>query len=282
MHTVEESEIEVEAEEGDAANHIPKFLTIHNTPLALRRQRVEQRRQSPAPCQMSPINLRVPHSETVTSRPFARRASPPLSPTVCQQRCPRLSLGKRRSPSPRPHTGLLRDAGLARGAVPGVLQELQPQRFGPAQAKIDAELWEAVKTGDLPTITSLLAQYTLWCLNVSSRGPSELRGLLNVQGPEGIAALHLAVMTKQAKVVELLLQKGARVEARTARGHTALHIVCLSGDDHICTLLLSWQAAINVQDDSHNTPLHYAVSQGTFNLKRRPRVHCRAAVEAES
>lgn len=50
--------------------------------------------------------------------------------------------------------------------------------------------------------------------------------------------LHLAVITKQAKVVEDLLKAGADVSLLDRHGNSVLHLAATEGDDKILSLLL--------------------------------------------
>lgn len=50
--------------------------------------------------------------------------------------------------------------------------------------------------------------------------------------------LHLAVITKQAEVVEDLLRAGADVSLLDRHGNSALHLAAAEGDDRILSLLL--------------------------------------------
>lgn len=50
--------------------------------------------------------------------------------------------------------------------------------------------------------------------------------------------LHLAVITKQAKVVEDLLKAGADISLLDRHGNSVLHLAATEGDDKILSLLL--------------------------------------------
>lgn len=50
--------------------------------------------------------------------------------------------------------------------------------------------------------------------------------------------LHLAVITKQAEVVEDLLKAGADVSLLDRHGNSVLHLAAAEGDDKVLSLLL--------------------------------------------
>jgi ankyrin repeat protein len=80
-------------------------------------------------------------------------------------------------------------------------------------------------------------------------------------------------------VVELLLEKGADVNAKTARGEaylsyphdagvTPLHEAVACGEPNLVQVLIAHGAEINAADESGRTPLHYAVSEGDDTIVR--------------
>lgn len=60
--------------------------------------------------------------------------------------------------------------------------------------------------------------------------------------------LHLAVITKQAEVVEDLLKAGANVNLLDRHGNSVLHLAAAEGDDKILSLLLKHQKASSMID----------------------------------
>ena len=63
-------------------------------------------------------------------------------------------------------------------------------------------------------------------------------------------------------IVELLLNFGANIEAKTSMSRTPLHISCMRGHTHIIQLLVSRGADINTADNDFCTPLHIASEHG--------------------
>jgi NF-kappa-B inhibitor alpha len=54
--------------------------------------------------------------------------------------------------------------------------------------------------------------------------------LLNILNDDAQAALHLAVLTQQPRIVRRLVLAGADLTVRNFRGNTPLHLACISGD----------------------------------------------------
>jgi ankyrin repeat protein len=75
-------------------------------------------------------------------------------------------------------------------------------------------------------------------------------------------ALHMASNNGHYKVVEVLLNNEANIEAKTTMSRTPLHISCLRGYFEIVKLLVDSGASINSTDNDFNTPLHYISEHG--------------------
>lgn len=75
---------------------------------------------------------------------------------------------------------------------------------------------------------------------------------------DGCSLLHLACLTADIGMVELLLQYGANLDALDSRGRTPLHHCIISRRYAIAKLLLTRGADPQVADRGGNTPLHYA------------------------
>lgn len=111
---------------------------------------------------------------------------------------------------------------------------------------------------------------------------------------EGLTALHLAFLSKDRKIIELLLARGADitmtdplgnsvlhliagdtpayctllaldrgipVDARTNDGTSALHRASYSGNRAVAELLVRRGALVDARDDAGRTPLHFAAAQ---------------------
>lgn len=72
--------------------------------------------------------------------------------------------------------------------------------------------------------------------------------------------LHCAIKAGAAKIVKLLLDRGASVVEKNHMGETPLHVACLVQSIDCVELLLNAPGTnINAVDRAHRTPLHFAV-----------------------
>jgi hypothetical protein len=74
--------------------------------------------------------------------------------------------------------------------------------------------------------------------------------------------LHLAVVKGRKDVADLLLVKGADVNAKNNKGETPLCYAADSGRKEVAELLIVNKADVNAKDGNGWTPLHYATYQG--------------------
>jgi ankyrin repeat protein len=82
----------------------------------------------------------------------------------------------------------------------------------------------------------------------------------------GESALHLAILTNQEKIVELLLNNGANPDLRNDFGRTALHYAAMKGDIKLTKLLIDAKANIFALDIRGSTPLHEAAAAGATDV----------------
>uniref|UniRef100_A0A8C3GK54 Ankyrin repeat domain 27 n=1 Tax=Cairina moschata TaxID=8855 RepID=A0A8C3GK54_CAIMO len=78
----------------------------------------------------------------------------------------------------------------------------------------------------------------------------------------GYTPLHIAAICGQTSSVDLLVAKGAIVNATDYHGSTPLHLACQKGYQNVTLLLLHYKASMDVQDNNGNTPLHLACTYG--------------------
>ena len=81
-------------------------------------------------------------------------------------------------------------------------------------------------------------------------------------------ALWYAVHGDHARVVELLVDHGARLDFRYASGETILHLACARGNPQIVKRLLAAHADMSAIDQSANTPLDDAVLNDRLDVLR--------------
>jgi ankyrin repeat protein len=77
----------------------------------------------------------------------------------------------------------------------------------------------------------------------------------------GRTPLYLAAENGRKQVAELLIAKGADVNAKN--GFTPLHRAAYQGHKEIAELLIANGADVNAKDDDGRTPLHYAAKYAT-------------------
>jgi ankyrin repeat protein len=97
-------------------------------------------------------------------------------------------------------------------------------------------------------------------------------GDLDLPDDTGSTPLHLAASYCHVDVVTLLLNKGAKVNARSNDGATALHLAAQEGCADVVNHLLARGAQVNARDRQGRTPLVRATQwhqAGTAQLLRQ-------------
>uniref|UniRef100_A0A3Q3A380 Ankyrin repeat domain 27 (VPS9 domain) n=1 Tax=Kryptolebias marmoratus TaxID=37003 RepID=A0A3Q3A380_KRYMA len=78
----------------------------------------------------------------------------------------------------------------------------------------------------------------------------------------GYTSLHAAAVCGQAQLIDMLVRKGASVNATDYHAFTPLHLACQRGYQGVSLLLLHYKANADAQDNNGNTPLHLACMHG--------------------
>ncbi len=89
---------------------------------------------------------------------------------------------------------------------------------------------------------------------------------INYRNEDEDTALHLAAVHGRVKVVKLLLERGAEVNAKQKSELTALHLASLNGHTEVVKLLLERDAEVNAKQESGITPLHYSIGEGYIEV----------------
>uniref|UniRef100_A0A0F7ZCG5 Ankyrin repeat domain-containing protein 27 n=2 Tax=Crotalus adamanteus TaxID=8729 RepID=A0A0F7ZCG5_CROAD len=79
---------------------------------------------------------------------------------------------------------------------------------------------------------------------------------------QGFTPLHVAAIYGQASLIDLLVSKGAVVNATDYHGSTPLHLACQKGYQNVTLLLLHYKSSTEAQDNNGNTALHLACTYG--------------------
>jgi ankyrin repeat protein len=105
------------------------------------------------------------------------------------------------------------------------------------------------------------------------QGRLELASRLIARGAaisqDGWNALHYAATGPEPKVVALLLQRGAPIEARSPNGTTALMMAARYGSEQSVTLLLEHHADPTLRNDRGMNAADFARSAGRDSLAKR-------------
>lgn len=98
-----------------------------------------------------------------------------------------------------------------------------------------------------------------------SEKKQEIYDMLEDRNREGETALHAAVEGGYLDIVQMCLEKGAKVRSRRANLAHPLHIAAINGYVEIAKLLIDHNAKIEARNTNHETPLHKAAA---FNKHR--------------
>lgn len=116
----------------------------------------------------------------------------------------------------------------------------------------DYNLRQAADSGDLMQMRILI----LLGANLDAKDKGEL----------GLTPLHKAALSGQTKAAELLINKGAKVDAASNNGKTALILAATMGNKEVVELLLSKGADVDAQDAGGYTALGYASDRGNDDI----------------
>nr|CAI5860619.1 unnamed protein product [Callosobruchus analis] len=89
---------------------------------------------------------------------------------------------------------------------------------------------------------------------------------MNQGDDHGFSPLHWAAMKGHNKIVEMLLLRGARVNATNRGDDTPLHLAAAHGHREIVNMLLRQRADVNFTNEHGNSSLHYACFWGYADI----------------
>lgn len=126
---------------------------------------------------------------------------------------------------------------------------------------MDAGITVPVKNDDTPiTIAAAQGQKEVVEMLLQKGAPIEAKGTT------GWTPLHSAVLNNHKDLTEFLLKKGANINNKDANGCTPLHTAAGWGFKDIAELLIQNGAEINSVDNFKKTPLDYAVAKNNKDL----------------
>ena len=105
---------------------------------------------------------------------------------------------------------------------------------------------EAARLGDVQLVDELLA--------VNS-------ALIDAVDNTGCTPLHIAVEKEHLDVVDLLLARGAAINAKTKAGETSLNLAAYEGKTAVAARLLRFKPNLELENTSGFRPLEAAVEQ---------------------
>jgi len=91
---------------------------------------------------------------------------------------------------------------------------------------------------------------------------------INARTHNGITPLHEGVTYHETRVVKLLLVRGANADAVYANGHSPLHWAVIRGYEDIARLLLAGGTAVNARSRAGRTALHWAAIKDRWEIAR--------------
>ena len=96
---------------------------------------------------------------------------------------------------------------------------------------------------------------------------AEIRDI-NERFLDGMTLLHVCCKGGHLEAVRTLINKDAKVEAKTQRGLTPLHLAARSGHLEVVKLLMDEGSDVNIKDNFNRTPLLWAAQQGRLEVVR--------------
>mmetsp|Transcript_19071 Transcript_19071/g.21244 ORF Transcript_19071/g.21244 Transcript_19071/m.21244 type:complete len:607 (+) Transcript_19071:30-1850(+) len=144
------------------------------------------------------------------------------------------------------------------------------------------KLWSAAVNGDVSKVnelakpTNVNVQYPLYldatplhAASFSKKPDPKIVSILLENGADinavtkkNSTALHMAIQHKNFEICKVLVEKGADQNIKTAKGNTALHIAAKCSDVDILSVLLKKDASsLNAKNESRQTPLDVAQSK---------------------
>ncbi len=121
--------------------------------------------------------------------------------------------------------------------------------------------------GETPLMMAALRDQDLWVTRLLDKG-ARIDGATE-PGAAGWTPLHYAAASPGAKALQVLLARGARVDARSPNGTTPLMMAAQYGTEDAVNLLLKQGADVRLRNDLNLGPADFAQRGGRESLARR-------------
>ncbi|MBB3693585.1 ankyrin repeat domain-containing protein [Sphingomonas sp. BK580] len=121
------------------------------------------------------------------------------------------------------------------------------EQWRPGSTEVYRPVFEQASRGDVPAVVAAL-----------DREPR----LVRAQEDDGLTLLHDAAAEGQLRMAEVLIDRGARLEAKTGGGLTPMHLAAQSGDLPMIEMLARRGARLNATDRRGRTPLDQSIQHG--------------------
>jgi ankyrin repeat protein len=187
----------------------------------------------------------------------------------------------------RAHSEVMRDQDTSLPQTPGKsrwsdVSSGSPSTASPSGDKPNGkaavkELFIAVTNGQIERVKKILGQSAARereeseaagchplceCEKCSSQSQEPGAATVFARNPDGQTGLHVASNIGHVDIVQLLLERGAKVDALDYNECTPLHLSC-DKDNVDCSLILLMHGAnVNVTDNDGRTPLHFCAAKG--------------------
>lgn len=89
---------------------------------------------------------------------------------------------------------------------------------------------------------------------------------INAKNNQKKTALHLAIINRHESMVEFLIGKDANIELEDEIGRRALHWAAEEREWDIATILIAAKANVNAVDKESRAPLHWAAADGNLSM----------------
>ncbi|XP_061696593.1 ankyrin repeat domain-containing protein 27 isoform X3 [Syngnathoides biaculeatus] len=160
------------------------------------------------------------------------------------------------------------------GGRPGCAEVKVMVELASASAAPISRLFEHIADGDETATERLLSEgekrevalrpcHPLCACDLCDRRLSGKPGVTaRCRDQRGYTPLHVAAVCGQAQLIDLLVSKGASVNATDCHALTPMHLACRKGHQGVTLLLLHYKADADAQDHNGNAPLHLACTYG--------------------